>query len=523
MLLLGEIELILSKEVYNFMRPAFFILLTSALIIVVCKPQSVRSQTSDAPFLYYYSSGQATLIIERADGSDSRVLFHNSDEDASENIWGPSWSPSAKWFAWVNQSSARTPPDTNPVFVVSSDGQTQHSLLGDLGVVRFVEWSPTSDMLVIGLLVIAEGQYVIDVYIVDVESQKIINTLRTPELNFGGVNWSPDGEFVILYQYPPYTPNLWNENLPTVVLLSLSGEQEDISVSVPVDCFDVDLKAAFSNTNIVYRLKDTVVIRNLRTSEEKAINFPDQVIRSIEWSFDESYALIYSQASCDSIEYRLWLLSPQEARVDFIAENVDLPFYLNGVRPWSWSPSENIGLFYSNEAFFLLVASQRMAQSIVPSNESLQTYYTHAQWLPDGSGPILLYELPSQTSALYKYEVTSGEQILFGPATGELREVRNFVISPNGRYIVFSSICKEWEHSVCFLDLLTNEFFLSLHQSDAGDVAEFYWHPTQDWVIIAQWLDASTKLVSLSKPDGTLIRELTTCTNSNSCFGWMPN
>ncbi|MCQ3930139.1 MAG: hypothetical protein DPW16_06735 [Chloroflexi bacterium] len=501
-----------------------FLVCFCAIFLILANQSPIAEGQSNAPFFYYYSIEQAALIIERADASDSRILFHNPDEDGTGNIWGPGWSPSGNWFAWVNQSSGRTPPETNPVYVTRSDGQNQLSLLDNLGVVRLVEWSPVSDMLVVGLLTLPDDEYFIDVYVIDVGTQSVVNTYSLRELDFGGVNWTPGGEFLVLYQYPPYTPNLWNEVLPTAILLTLTGKQKAISISVPIDCFDFDSKAAFSNSSMVYRLKDSIIIRNLRTSEEKAINFPDQVIHSIEWSFDESYALIYSQESCESVKTRLWLLSAQTANATLVSQNVALPFYLDGVQHWNWSPSENIALFSSDEGFFLLIASQSAVQKIMSFSEALQSFHTPAQWLPDGSGPLLLNEIPSQTTGLSKFDLVTNELLALGSPRGlEISAVRNFVISPNSQYIAFSGTCRDSINSICFLDLHTNSLFLSsIYQSGGHDIAEIYWHPSQDWALIAEWVSISMRRISLSKHDGTSARKLGLCNVSESCFGWMP-
>lgn len=81
---------------------------------------------SDAPFLYYYSSQQEAFIIERADGTDSRILADyklpqlEGSSQSGGRIEGPGWSPTGKWFAWTAMPHIRV--SDLSAYVVSRDG-----------------------------------------------------------------------------------------------------------------------------------------------------------------------------------------------------------------------------------------------------------------------------------------------------------------------------------------------------------------------------------------------------------------
>src|SRR3954471_12396585 len=77
---------------------------------------SLHAQTDSAPpYLYYYSQLLGGLIIERADGTDSRQIAADVIPPNLTGLGGPGWSPSGKYFAAYSEiyseggSSPRTP------------------------------------------------------------------------------------------------------------------------------------------------------------------------------------------------------------------------------------------------------------------------------------------------------------------------------------------------------------------------------------------------------------------------------
>src|SRR5215208_3273113 len=60
----------------------------------------LQAQTdSPPPYLYYYSQLLGGLIIERADGTDSRQIAADVIPPKLTGLGGPGWSPSGKYFA----------------------------------------------------------------------------------------------------------------------------------------------------------------------------------------------------------------------------------------------------------------------------------------------------------------------------------------------------------------------------------------------------------------------------------------
>lgn len=73
-------------------------LLTSLLITITGFAQALPP-SSDDPYLYYYSDVLNGIVIERADGSDSRLLGQGMMDEPAQTISSGGWSPSGRWLA----------------------------------------------------------------------------------------------------------------------------------------------------------------------------------------------------------------------------------------------------------------------------------------------------------------------------------------------------------------------------------------------------------------------------------------
>ena len=113
---------------------------------------------SDAPYIYYYSYAHNAFVIERADGTDTRLLGEDvtdlvvDDEEGppvTVGVDGPGWSPSGQWFAWIRtlQFEGYT-WRSRAVYILSVDGQRRLTLLDDIGF-DYVQavWAKDEDLL----------------------------------------------------------------------------------------------------------------------------------------------------------------------------------------------------------------------------------------------------------------------------------------------------------------------------------------------------------------------------------------
>ena len=173
------------------------IFLTVALFVFLAiPPQLTADQQEYAPYIYYYADTLKSLVVERVDGSDSRVLTELPPDNTLFSSFG--WSPSGEWVAWLNgqwngPGNVRLTP-----WIVRSDGREQccHAL-DDIHDVTFLKWSPVNDVL-----------YVVDrldfssirLLLVDVPTDKILaqfsyeNPLATDFEFPPQGTWSDDGQ-----------------------------------------------------------------------------------------------------------------------------------------------------------------------------------------------------------------------------------------------------------------------------------------------------------------------------------------
>lgn len=64
-----------------------------------------QAQKPFNPYVYYFSDTLNAFIIERADGTDTRVLGDGlmalTGGSHDIHVAGPGWSPSGRWFVWT--------------------------------------------------------------------------------------------------------------------------------------------------------------------------------------------------------------------------------------------------------------------------------------------------------------------------------------------------------------------------------------------------------------------------------------
>ena len=83
----------------------------------------VSSKDKLAPYIYYHSEALNAIVIERADGSDSRIIARNLMPPNHASFSGPGWSPSGKWLAWTSTYYLEESSGPRRVWVMSADGK----------------------------------------------------------------------------------------------------------------------------------------------------------------------------------------------------------------------------------------------------------------------------------------------------------------------------------------------------------------------------------------------------------------
>jgi hypothetical protein len=158
----------------------FFLFLTIFSLSMVT---SVLSHSSDVPYIYYFSSLDNGLIIERADGTDSRLF-------PDVPFGHLNWSPSGRWFL------------SDQMQLLSTDGSRAFELPFQDAFTNFSAWSPSDDWL----FIVRFYPYEIRAWIFDplgstVLAQGVI-PIRDEVTTFEGrAAWASDGMYATVAHY----------------------------------------------------------------------------------------------------------------------------------------------------------------------------------------------------------------------------------------------------------------------------------------------------------------------------------
>jgi hypothetical protein len=124
------------------------------LSVVVFLLASVPAQArQDAPpYLYYYSSTLGGIIVERADGSDSRHLAADVIPPDMTGLAGPGWSPSGQYFAAYQVTYGPYTVSGGTPYVIDAQGHAVANWLQVMAATVQMQWSPTGEdiLLIIG-------------------------------------------------------------------------------------------------------------------------------------------------------------------------------------------------------------------------------------------------------------------------------------------------------------------------------------------------------------------------------------
>lgn len=103
-----------------------------------------------APYIHYYARLLGAFVIERADGSDSRIFAQHIMPPDYQVVRAVGWSPAGEWFAWLGAAFYNTNgPTRYAVWVVNIDGVRATFLDGFDGLDQLTDayWSSSGAVL----------------------------------------------------------------------------------------------------------------------------------------------------------------------------------------------------------------------------------------------------------------------------------------------------------------------------------------------------------------------------------------
>jgi WD40 repeat protein len=156
------------------------------VVFAVLSVSDVGAQAELPPYIHYFDHLRGGLVIERADGTDSRMI-----PDVLMDAGPPVWSASGKWMV-IGQE------------ILSTDGKQRTpypAVQGEISSIGEQRWSPTDDVLLIAAIDLRLGT--LDAHLYDVETR-----LPLARFTFEGFNtdinriltyWTADGSRAYIY------------------------------------------------------------------------------------------------------------------------------------------------------------------------------------------------------------------------------------------------------------------------------------------------------------------------------------
>lgn len=432
----------------------------AALILIVWSMvggwQTSAQDDAEIPYIHYYSDLLGGLVIERADGTDGRVLDIEVDIKSTLVTGTIDWSPSGAWFTAQN------------VAIFSTDGSQRIPYPQEpIGYEFYTQWSPIEDVLLVATIT-AYGS-VVRAQLYDVPTQTILAdfSFSNPPYEIFNLNmeWSSSGREAYVF---------WHNHLIT---LSRDGTTQ-ITIQPPFQNYTFG--SLFDQGRILSKdvMMSLFTIRDLETDIWRSVNDLTWSRSSvIRWNPTRDYALLYTP-NCpeEDCEPTLRLLNWQTG--DMTSVSPDLPIlsddlYCEGnyICTNMWSPSGRYAVLADEVQRSLYLLDTRTGET------SALSVWGNYEWV---EGDMLLIK----ASALHRYDPATDElTVLDVPVKLAGSYASDFSPSPDGRFIGLLS------DPASVIDSSTGELITQTERHSASTGSFLYpaygyqWHPSGGWAM----------------------------------------
>jgi WD40 repeat protein len=464
------------------------------LMLLIAAPASAQDEM--IPYIHYFSPLDDGLVIERADGADSRLI-----PDVGDGV--PNWSPSGAWMVIDHRTIIRTDGTRRAAFPQATELMSS----GD------TQWAPEDDLLLIVGEDYRDGTVRSQIY--DVEAEQVIAEIALQYFaldppSFYHLHWTADGEQALIH---------WRNHLVTL--------HRDGTSKVQINWLDWPFE--FHRGRLLHRnltegdspFSNDFVIEDAETNRQMVIGdeagWPSAPA-TVRWSSTRDHALIYArncpEEDCTS---SLRLVNWQTGDVQEISPNVaiqpDFPekycYYLHECMEL-WSPNGRFAaLTDSDGAVHVLDVETGQAHPIGK--------YSFYNWSPDET---LFTPHPD---GLLRYDPLTGQTTEFA-WSGHSYAPDRLQPSPDGKLIGLHT------NPPMIVDLNDVDFTQTGTNSHRlGELrfptSGYTWHEAHEWVmanytvVIAGGGGGPVASVLFNLKDETVRRELPTGGNA----GFLPN
>lgn len=506
-------------------------------LMVVSGQQAAGAGDSSAPYIYYYANTINALVVERADGTDSRVIAPGAMPPYNMVITDLDWSPSGEWMAW--RSDTYNGPGANSFkgWISRTDGSQRLTLLDNIGLVLALEWSPTADLLYVAYAEMG-GELAFD--IIDPAANKII---AHTELNIDLDTWI-DG-----------FPSGWLADGTGIYFSVPINKADFVGVMKTDGTVTMQVYDSWSDITQVFSLfkgrilayeydfahqKYMLTMRDLSTGkqvliDEQPLYQTDSKVSGFRVYWDSSlrYALIFrwpcaEQGSCyypNVPQTQLYLLDWDAGSLQFIAAWV-IPPGFDDPRIGQYagdflSPDGHYAALRDTLNHLLVIDVHTGA--LFPSIE-MPPYITGWDWAEQSGVLMLFSDLERQ---LYRYDL---EQKTATPLDISIPRYEWFSLSPDGRFVGMISHHPEY-NTPDMIDLKNRGKRRWAHHSlgvSAGPALDYVWRSDSRWFMTGEWSAFSSggpgpSSVTVMDTGGTVRREISVCSAVGSCTGFVPD
>ncbi len=512
------------------MRITRMMILLALMFGVILTPARISTaQSSDAPYLYYESPLQHAMIVERADGTDARLLGGVVMPEGHRLVIGPQFSADGQWVAWTSRGDSA---GDSKLYMVRVDGTAQITRVENLNRVIRLEWSPVYNYLAIirstraGNSRGAEDEY--EILLVDTQFADIITRRIQTAYVIEQAVWSAEGSTFSVY----YSVRVG----------------QDYSVPLKYKRLDMATDDGFSRTDVTPEACEApvfafphdpmlasvdlpthqLVLEDGSGNDPQRVDLPPGYFQSLQWSPDGQQMVVWMRDECETESnpnYHVWYYGVGDAAFESLISPVALDT-TSGVG--LWSPDSQFAAFAGmDNTIYLVSPAPPASTTYIPMPPDINSGDAMFQWSAD-------HTLYVQSSFVSRglYELPSGA--LEFTKTAALPDRPNTVyFSADHRFMTYASDCVEAGElvvgSACVIDRANDTTAVIYPHSGSGFLGygfkEVYWHPTNhDWLLIVNGGGAGggEQFIQVAAANGTLRRELSTCRYTD-CYGWLPD